>query len=172
LIGAARALFAPGSRRAEIVRIHDRHRRHSHCRARSLSIESRGLHATACDEFPESPFRIGATMPRYYITLPNPSTARGSDPALSFTAHGADEFAEQLKSALTGTGLFDRWRAKQEDPDDVPDAMATTDPAATVRGEQSDLRIDLIVTTTLPSEVLRQRLRLLAGSGWQLRDVK
>ena len=111
-------------------------------------------------------------MPRYYITLPNPSTARGSDPALSFTAHGADGFAEQLQTALAGTGLFERWRAKQEDPDDVNDAMAATDPAANVRGEQSDLRIDLIVTTTLPSEVLRQRLHLLAGNGWQLRDVK
>jgi hypothetical protein len=110
-------------------------------------------------------------MPRYYITLPNPATARGNDPALSFTANGADGFAEQLQTALTGTGLFERWRAKQEDPDDVNDAMAATDPSATVTGKQSDLKIDLVVNTILPSEVLRQRLRLLAGSGWQLRDV-
>ena len=110
-------------------------------------------------------------MPRYYITLPNPATARGKDPALSFTAYGAEGFAEQLQSALTGTGLVERWRAKQEDPDDVCDALAATDPSATVAGKQSDLKIDLVVNTTLPSEVLRQRLRLLAGSGWQLRDV-
>jgi len=110
-------------------------------------------------------------MPRYYITLPNPSTARGTDPTLAFTAHGADGFAEQLQTALTGTGLFERWRAKQKDPDDVNDAMAATDPSATVKGEQHDLKIDLVVNTVLPSEVLRQRLRLLAGSGWQLRDV-
>lgn len=110
-------------------------------------------------------------MPRYYITLPNPSTARGTDPTLAFTAHGADGFAEQLQTALTGTGLFERWRAKQKDLDDVNDAMAATDPSATVKGEQHDLKIDLVVNTVLPSEVLRQRLRLLAGSGWQLRDV-
>ncbi len=111
-------------------------------------------------------------MPRYYITLPNPATARGSDPALSFTAHGADGFAEELQSALTGTGLFERWKAQQEDPDAADDSMAATDPAATVSGEQSDLKIDLVVNTTLPGGILRQRLRLLAGSGWQLRDVK
>jgi len=110
-------------------------------------------------------------MPRYYITLPDPAKARGSDPALAFTAHGADGFAEQLQTALTGTGLFERWRAKQEDPDAVGDAMAATDPSATVTGQQHDLKIDLVVNTTLPGEVLRQRLRLLAGSGWQLRDV-
>jgi len=113
----------------------------------------------------------GVTMPRYYITLPNPAKARGTDPSLAFTAHGADGFAEQLQTALTGTGLFERWRAKQEDPDEVNDAMAATDPSATVTGKQHDLKIDLVVNTTLPGEVLRQRLRLLAGSGWQLRDV-
>ena len=110
-------------------------------------------------------------MPRYYITLPDPKKARGSDPSLSFTAHGADSFAEQLRTAITGTGLFERWRAKQEDPDDVNDAMAAVDPAAKVSGAQHDLRIDLVVDTSLPGEVLRQRLRLLAGHGWQLRDV-
>lgn len=110
-------------------------------------------------------------MPRYYITLPNPALARGSDPALAFSAHGGEGFAQELQSALTGTGLFDRWKAQHKDPDDVSEAMAATDPAATVSAEQSDLRIDMVVNTTLPSEVLRQRLRLLAGSGWQLRDV-
>ena len=110
-------------------------------------------------------------MPRYYITLPDPTKARGSDASLAFTAHGADGFAEQLQAALTGTGLFERWRAKQEDPDEVNDAMAATDPSATVKGTQHDLKIDLLVNTVLPGEVLRQRLRLLAGSGWQLRDV-
>ena len=110
-------------------------------------------------------------MPRYYITLPDPSKARGKDLSLSFTAHGAEGFAEQLQTALTGAGLFERWRAKQEDPDEVNDAMAATDPRATVSGTQNDLHIDLVVNTVLPGEVLRQRLRLLAGSGWQLRDV-
>lgn len=110
-------------------------------------------------------------MPRYYITLPDPTKARGSDPSLSFTAFGAEGFAEQLRTALSGSGLFERWRAKQEDPDDVNDAMAAVDPGAKVSAAQHDLKIDLVVDTVLPSEVLRQRLRLLAGSGWQLRDV-
>ena len=110
-------------------------------------------------------------MPRYYITLPDPALARGSDPSLAFTAHGAEGFAEQLQTALTGTGLFERWKAKQEDPDDVNDAMAATDPAATVTAEQRNVKIKLVVDTNLPGEVLRQRLHLLAGHGWQLRDV-
>ena len=40
-----------------------------------------------------------------------------------------------------------------------------------MRGEQHDLHIDLVATTSLPGGVFKQRLRLLAGSGWQLRDV-
>jgi hypothetical protein len=60
---------------------------------------------------------------------------------------------------------------KQEDPDDVDPAWGATDAGASVRGEQHDLHIDLVATTSLPSAVLRQRLGLLAGNGWQLRDV-
>ena len=30
---------------------------------------------------------------RYQIRLPDPAQARGSEPALAFTAHGADAFA-------------------------------------------------------------------------------
>lgn len=108
---------------------------------------------------------------RYHITLPDGARARGADPALSFTAQGADGFAEQLQAALRGDALFERWRARQDDPDAVDPALGVTDPAATVHGAQDDLHIDLIVVTALPGDVLRQRLRLLAGSGWQLRDV-
>lgn len=110
-------------------------------------------------------------MPHYYITLPDPKKARGSDPALAFTAVGAEGFAEQLQTAIAGTGLFERWKARLDDPDAVTAAMAATDPNAKVKGIQHDIRIDLEVDTTLPSQVLRQRLSLLAGNGWQLRDV-
>jgi hypothetical protein len=41
-----------------------------------------------------------------------------------------------------------------------------------VTGQQDDLRIVLNVTTSLPSAVLRHRLRLLAGPHWQLREVR
>ena len=36
----------------------------------------------------------------YSISLPDPAKARGNDPRLSFTASGADAFAEQLQAAL------------------------------------------------------------------------
>jgi hypothetical protein len=108
---------------------------------------------------------------RYYIRLPDGTAARGSDPALSFTAHGADGFAEQLQEAMRSTAIFDRWRGAQDDPDGVDPSLGASDPDAVATGEQQDLSIDLVLTTTLPGEIVRHRLRLLAGSGWQLRDV-
>lgn len=108
---------------------------------------------------------------RYYLRLPDGARARGSDPHLSFTAQGAEAFAEQLQAALREDTLFERWRARQDDPDEVDPSLGATDPAATVKGEQDDLHIDLVVTTTIPGVVLKHRLRLLAGSGWQMRDV-
>ena len=110
-------------------------------------------------------------MTRYYLSLPDPKRARGAEPSTSFSAHGAEEFAAQLQDALRTTALFDRWRMRQEDPDAVDDALAATDANATVTGEQHDLRIDMIATTSLSGSILRHRLRLLAGDGWQLRDV-
>lgn len=108
---------------------------------------------------------------RYYISLPDPARARGNDPDLAFRAQGAEAFASELQDALRGDALFERWRARQEDPDAVDDTLGATDAAATVIGKQEDLQIGLVVTTALPSSVLRQRLGLLAGNGWQLRDV-
>ncbi|GAB2509134.1 hypothetical protein [Lysobacter humi (ex Lee et al. 2017)] len=108
---------------------------------------------------------------RYYIRLPDGAAARGSEPSLAFTAHGAEEFAEQLQHAMRTTDTYERWRGRQAEPDEVDPALGATDPAATVRGEQNDLAIDLVLTTVLPGDVVRHRLRLLAGSGWQLRDV-
>ncbi|MCC8364231.1 hypothetical protein LK996_14230 [Lysobacter sp. A6] len=110
-------------------------------------------------------------MTRFYLSLPDPKSARGADAATSFTANGAEEFAAQLQDALRTRSLFERWAARQDDPDDIDDALAVTDPNATVTGEQHDLRIDLLAKTTLSAAILRHRLRLLAGDGWQLRDV-
>lgn len=108
---------------------------------------------------------------RFHITLPDPSTARGPDAELSFRAHGADGFAAELQDALRSPTLFERWRDRQDDPDAVDPALGAVDPAATVTGEQRDLKIDLKATTRLPGSVLQHRLRLLGGSAWQLRDV-
>ena len=109
---------------------------------------------------------------RYYLSLPDPAQARGNDADLAFTANGADGLAAELQDALRSDGLFLRWRAKQEDPDEVDAAFGATDANATVKGEQHDLHIDLVVITSLSSSVMRQRLALLAGNGWQLRDVR
>ncbi|HMN35632.1 MAG TPA: hypothetical protein PLI44_09540 [Chiayiivirga sp.] len=108
---------------------------------------------------------------RFFITLPNPSAARGSDPELAFQAHGAEAFARELREALASPALFERWRDRQDDPDAVDPRLGEVDPDAGVRARQKDLVIDLEVDTTLPGEILRQRLRWLAGSAWQLRDV-
>lgn len=106
---------------------------------------------------------------RFYFRLPDP--ARGSDADLAFKSQGAEGLAAELQDALRSDALFQRWRVKQEDPDEVDPAFGATDASATVQGEQHDLHIDLVVITSLPSAVLRQRLGLLAGDGWQLRDV-
>jgi len=108
---------------------------------------------------------------RYYISLPDPARARGSDPTLAFASQGADGFAAELQDALRDDALFQRWRSAQEDPDGVDPALGSTDPSATVSGQQDDLHVDLVVTTALASSVMRHRLALLAGNGWQLRDV-
>jgi hypothetical protein len=111
-------------------------------------------------------------MPRYYIALPDPAKARGPEPEFSFSASGPEGFAQQLQDALRTDSLFGRWRDAQDEPDDVDPSLGAVDPAARVNGQVDDLHIDLIAETTIPGEVLKHRLRLLAGSGWQLRDVR
>ncbi|WP_411833279.1 hypothetical protein [Pseudoxanthomonas mexicana] len=108
---------------------------------------------------------------RYYINLPNPAGARGGDPAFSFTAQGAEGFAEQLQDALRSPRLFERWKMSQDEPDDVDAGLGVVDPQAQVSGQQKDLQIALLATTSIPGQVLKHRLRLLAGHGWELRDV-
>lgn len=108
---------------------------------------------------------------RYYLRLPEPTKARGTDVALAFHSEGADGLAAELQQALRTDELFQRWRSRQEDPDAVDASLGATDPDATVTGEQNDLAIDLVARTSLPGGVFKHRLRLLAGSGWQLRDV-
>lgn len=108
---------------------------------------------------------------RYHLTLADPARARGADPAFSFQSSSAEGFAAELQSALRSPTLFEAWRAQQEDPDGVDPALGATDPHTTVTGAQSHLKIDLVATTSIPGNVLRHRLRLLAGNGWALHDV-
>ena len=108
---------------------------------------------------------------RYYLSLPDAERARGDDAGLAFHSQGADAIAQELQDALRSDALFKRWRAMQADPDAVDPALGVTDPAAIVTGQQRDLQIDLVATTSIAGSVFKQRLRLLAGSGWQLTDV-
>lgn len=108
---------------------------------------------------------------RFFITLPDPSKATlGGE--FGFRSHGAAGFAEELQAALATDALFERWRMTQDEPDEVDPALGVVDPQATVTGQQDDLHVDLVATTTLPGDILRHRMRLLAGSAWQLRDVR
>jgi len=111
-------------------------------------------------------------MTTYYISLPDPAKARGNDASLAFQSHGASGFAEELQAALAGPGLFEKWKARQPDPDAVDAQWGVTDPGATVTGAQDDLRINLQVTTSLNGDVFKQRMRLLAGHHWELREVR
>ena len=109
---------------------------------------------------------------RFYLRLPDPRRARGDDPGLAFRSDGADGLAQELESALRRPDLFERWRAQQDDPDAVDPSLGASDPQARVTGEPHDLSVDLVATTSLPGAVFRHRLRLLAGSHWELRDVR
>lgn len=108
---------------------------------------------------------------RYHLRFPDGSLARGSDPSLSFRSSGAEGLAAELQEALRSPALFERWRDLQDEPDDVDPAMGAVDPGAVVTGEQDDLAIRLTATTSISGAVFKQRLRMLAGSNWQLRDV-
>jgi hypothetical protein len=108
---------------------------------------------------------------RYHLRLPDVSRARGGDPALSFRSQSAEGMAAELQDALRDDALFQRWRAQQDDPDAVDPLLGATDPGAHVQGSQHDLHAELVVTTSLPGNLLKQRLRWLAGGGWELRDV-
>jgi len=109
---------------------------------------------------------------RYLIRLPDPAAARGPEPALAFRSDGAEGLAGELQDALRSRGLFDRWLAMQPEPDEVDEGLGATDPAATVSGQQKDLKIELVATTSLPGAVFKHRMRLLAGAAWELADVR
>ena len=109
-------------------------------------------------------------MATYHIRIPDPERARSAGP-FGFRSQSAPGMAEELQAALAGTGLFERWRDSQQDPDEVDPDLGATDPGARVRGE-GDIAFDLVASTTLPGDIVQHRLRLLAGAAWELRDVR
>lgn len=108
---------------------------------------------------------------RYFYSLPHPEKLRAESRPFGFVSDGAEGMAAELEQALRTRSLFERWQQTQEEPDEVDASLAATDPQASVKGKQSDLRIELVVTTSLPGSVLKHRLNLLAGHHWQLHDV-
>lgn len=109
---------------------------------------------------------------RYYLSIDDFARARGPEPALAFDGAGPDDFAAALQEALRTPALFERWRGRQADPDAVDASLAAVDPDATVSAKVADLRIDVELVTSLPMRIVRQRLDLLIGPHWQLRDLR
>src|SRR5690606_9789710 len=87
-------------------------------------------------------------------------------------SHGAEGMAQELQDALRGDALFQRWRATQDEPDEVDPALGVTDASAIVQGLPHDLHIDLVADTAIPGPVFKHRMRLLAGTAWELRAVR
>lgn len=111
---------------------------------------------------------------KFYISLPDPKAARGSHASLSFSANGADAFAEQLQRALSDPAYIQSWLAglDEHDAEGVDPQLLAIDPGAKVSGAQHDLSFSLVADTTLNGSAFKHRLRLLAGNNWQLTDVK
>jgi hypothetical protein len=108
----------------------------------------------------------------YYFSIDDFARAHGEDPDLRFEGRSPQALADVLGEALRTPQLFERWRLKQDDPDEVDMTLAVVDAQAEVQAEQSDLHVDLTVITDLPMRVLRQRMELLIGPSWKLRDVR
>ncbi len=112
-----------------------------------------------------------AKAQRYFITIENLAASRGDSSELSFDGESPEHLARVLESALREPDFSARWRAMQDDPDEVAAAVSAVDPAATVSGSLEAQRSELIVTTNLPHAIVKHRLDLLIGRHWKLRDV-
>jgi hypothetical protein len=113
-----------------------------------------------------------AMRSHYYLSIADLAHARGPVPSLSYDGAGPGDLAAALQNAVRTPELFERWRALQDEPDDVDPALGATDPDATVSARVDDLRIEVDLITDLPMSIVRQRLNLLIGSSWQLRDMR
>lgn len=108
----------------------------------------------------------------YYLSIADITQARGDDPRFAWDGVGPNDFATALQQALRHDDLFQRWRAAQPDPDAVDTQLAMSDPQARVEARVVDLHTEVDLITDLPMSVVRQRLLLLIGRAWQLRDLR
>lgn len=111
------------------------------------------------------------TMQRYLFSIDDLVKAPGEADELSFPGGAPESFAAQLQAALREPTLWRRWRAMQPDPDAVDPALGASDPAATVAAHQSDIHVSCEVISSLPHAIIKQRMTLLIGKHWTLRDV-
>ena len=111
-------------------------------------------------------------MTTYYLSVKDLKKARGPDSELSFEGLDPVSLASALADAMRSDNLFQRWRARQPEPDEVDPSLGVTDPAASAKGELSNDRTDVQLTTTLPMRIVKHRLNLLIGSSWELRDTR
>lgn len=111
---------------------------------------------------------------RYFLHVTDLASARGRDADLSFDGATAQAFAAALQLALRSDALFQRWRAKQPEPDEIDPSLGATDAGARVdaRSDSALTRTDVEVSTSLPHAILRQRLNWLVGDRWALADVR
>lgn len=108
----------------------------------------------------------------YYLSIADLAHARGPVLALSYDGAGPNDLAAAVQNAMRTTDLFERWRAMQDEPDDVDPSLGAVDPQASASARVSDLRTDMDLITELPMSIVRQRLNLLIGNSWQLRDMR
>lgn len=111
---------------------------------------------------------------KFYISLPDPELARGQIATFSFNAHGVDEFAAQLQRALSDSSYIQSWlnSLDEDDAGTVDPELLVIDANAKVSGLQHDLSFALVADTGINGAAFKHRMRLLAGSHWQLTDVK
>jgi hypothetical protein len=111
-------------------------------------------------------------MTTYYLSVKDMTKAKGPDPDLSFEGIGPEKLAADIADAMRSDSLFQRWRAKQPEPDEVDPSLGETDGSASAKGELSNDRTDVQLTTKLPMRLVKHRLNLLIGSSWELRDTR
>jgi len=113
-----------------------------------------------------------SSLHHYFLSIADLAHARGNDRDLSYDGAGPNDFAAALQEALRSPVLFERWRAKQAEPDEVDPSLGATDANAKVTGKVADLKTDVEAVTSLPMSIVRHRLNLLIGPAWQLRDMR
>jgi hypothetical protein len=111
---------------------------------------------------------------KFYIVLPDPELARGEIATFSFSAQSVQGLAGQLQNALSNPSYCQSWLASLDEDaaENVDPQLLAVDAQAKVSGEQHDLSFSLLADTALNGTAFKHRMRLLAGSHWQLTDVK